>query len=69
MENFNKMNFKSFALILIGIFIIGFSVGYLLGYYISQETQTYLWMYLASLFLGIGSGIVIYGTLFGRNKI
>ena len=46
---------------------IGVSVGFLLGYYINGESQTYLWMYLSAPCLGLGSGMVIYGTLFGRN--
>ena len=62
-----KMNFKSFASILSGIFIIGISVGFVLGYYIHAESQTYIWMYLSAASLGLGSGLVIYGTLFGRN--
>ena len=62
-----KMNFKSFASILAGMVFIGVSVGFLLGYYINGESQTYLWMYLSAPCLGLGSGMVIYGTLFGRN--
>jgi len=62
-----NMDFKSFASILVGMVIIGVSVGFLLGYYIHGESQTYLWMYLSAPCLGLGSGLVIYGTLFGRN--
>ena len=62
-----KINFKSFASILSGMFIIGISVGFVLGYYIQGESQSSIWMYLSAPFLGIGSGLVIYGTLFGRN--
>ncbi|SVB66739.1 uncharacterized protein METZ01_LOCUS219593 [marine metagenome] len=38
-----------------------------MGYYIYAESQTYIWMYLSAASLGLGSGLVIYGTLFGRN--
>jgi len=62
-----KMDFKSFASILSGMVFIGFSIGFLLGYYIHGALQTYLWMYLSAPLLGLGSGLVIYGTLFGRN--
>ena len=62
-----NINFKSFASILTGMFVIGISVGFLLGYYIQGELESSLWMYLAAPCLGIGSGLVIYGTLFGRN--
>ena len=61
------MGFKSFASILAGMSFIGFSVGFILGYYFHAEFQTYLWMYLSAPFLGLGSGLVIYGTLYGRN--
>ncbi len=62
-----NMGFKSFASILGGMSLIGFSVGFLIGYYISGELQTSLWMYLSAPCLGLGSGLVIYGTLYGRN--
>jgi|TARA_B100000959_G_C14605255_1_gene469802 hypothetical protein len=62
-----KIDFISFASILSGMFVIGISVGFLLGYYIHGESKTYLWMYLSAPCLGLGSGLVIYGTLFGRN--
>jgi len=62
-----KIDFISFASILSGMFVIGISVGFLLGYYIHGESNTYLWMYLSAPCLGFGSGLVIYGTLFGRN--
>ena len=62
-----KMSFKSFASILAGMSFIGVSVGFILGYYIYDQTQTYLWMYLSAPCLGLGSGLVIYGTLYGRN--
>ena len=61
------MGFKSFASILAGMSLIGVSIGFILGYYISDQTQTYLWMYLSAPCLGLGSGLVIYGTLYGRN--
>tara|TARA_Y100001968_G_C18868792_1_gene486206 strand:- start:92 stop:289 length:198 start_codon:yes stop_codon:yes gene_type:complete len=62
-----NMNFKSFALILSGIFIIGCSIGFLVGYYVHAASQTYLWMYLSAPLLGLGSGLIMYATLFGRN--
>ena len=62
-----KMDFKSFASILAGMSIIGFSMGFVIGYYFYGEFQTYLWMYLSAPCLGLGSGLVIYGTLYGRN--
>ena len=62
-----KIRFKPFACVLAGMCFIGISVGFILGYYIHAESQTYIWMYVAAPFLGFGSGLVIYGTLYGRN--
>ena len=62
-----NMGFKSFASILAGMSIIGFSIGFLLGYYVSGELQISLWMYLSAPSLGLGSGLVIYGTLYGKR--
>jgi len=62
-----KIDFKSFASILAGMSIIGLSMGFILGFYFHGEFQTYLWMYLSAPCLGLGSGLVIYGTLYGRN--
>tara|TARA_B100001029_G_scaffold176610_1_gene179788 strand:- start:77 stop:271 length:195 start_codon:yes stop_codon:yes gene_type:complete len=63
-----KIDFKSFAFLLSGMFIIGISVGFLLGYYLHGISQTYLLMYLSAPCLGLGSGLIMYGTLFGRKK-
>ena len=62
-----KIRFKPFASILSGMCLIGISVGFLLGYYIHDQSQSYFWMYAAAPCLGLGSGLVIYGTLFGRD--
>ena len=62
-----KINFKSFASIVFGMFIIGISVGFIIGYYIHGVSQTYIWMYLAAPCLGLGSSLIVYGTLFGRK--
>ena len=58
---------KSIACILIGMNLIGFSIGYIVGYYVQGECQTYLYMYASAPLLGIGSGLIIYGTLHGRD--
>tara|TARA_B100001964_G_C13713575_1_gene371369 strand:+ start:186 stop:383 length:198 start_codon:yes stop_codon:yes gene_type:complete len=62
-----KIGFKPFAYILFGICLIGFSMGFIVGYYIHSEFQTYFYMYAAAPSLGLGSGLIIYGTLYGRN--
>jgi hypothetical protein len=47
--------------------LIGFSIGFILGFYIHGQFQTYFYMYTAAPCLGLGSGLIIYGTLYGRN--
>tara|TARA_B100000315_G_scaffold129944_1_gene119546 strand:+ start:527 stop:727 length:201 start_codon:yes stop_codon:yes gene_type:complete len=62
-----KIRFKPFASLLAGICLIGFSIGFILGFYIHGQFQTYIYMYAAAPCLGLGSGLIIYGTLYGRN--
>ena len=63
-----NIRFKSFASILVGMSLIGASVGFILGYYFHFQFQTFIWMYLSAPCLGLGSGLVIYGTLYGREN-
>ena len=58
---------KPIVCILVGMCLIGFSIGYIVGYYIHGEHQTYLYMYASAPLLGFGSGLIIYGTLYGRD--
>ena len=62
-----KIRFKPFASILAGMCVIGFAIGFILGFYIHGQFQTYFYMYAAAPCLGLGSGLIIYGTLYGRN--
>ena len=62
-----KIRFKPFASILAGMCLIGFAIGFILGFYIHGQFQTYFYMYAAAPCLGLGSGMIIYGTLYGRN--
>ena len=62
-----KIRFKPFASILVGMCLIGFAIGFILGFYIHGQFQTYFYMYAAAPCLGLGSGLIIYGTLYGRN--
>ena len=61
------MRFNSFIYILFGMAIIGFSIGYIFGFYFQMVTNTYYSVYFAAPLLGIGSGCVIYGALFRRK--
>ena len=62
-----NMGFKAFASILTGICLIGVSIGFLLGFYIRSEYPINIIMYLSAPCLGIGSGLIVYGTLYGRQ--
>ena len=62
-----KIKFKAFTSILVGMTLIGLSIGFLIGYYIPSivpENQKIYWIYIAAPILGIGSGLVMYGALF-----
>jgi len=62
-----KIRFKPFSSLLFGMCLIGFSIGFILGFYIHGQFQAYFYMYAAAPCLGLGSGLIIYGTLYGRN--
>ncbi|MDP7197148.1 MAG: hypothetical protein QF864_13290 [SAR202 cluster bacterium] len=62
-----KIRFRSFASILGGLCLIGISIGFILGFYIHDHFQSYVYMYASAPCLGLGSGLIIYGTLYGRN--
>ena len=62
-----KIPFIPFASILFGICLIGISIGFILGFYIHNQSHTYLYMYASAPCLGLGSSLVIYGTLYGRK--
>ena len=47
--------------------LIGVSIGFIIGYYLNVYTSGQYWMYLAAPIMGIGCGLVIYGSLFERN--
>ena len=62
-----KIKFKAFASILIGMSLIGAAIGFLTGYYFHLDITGKYWIYLAAPIMGIGCGLVIYGSLFERN--
>ena len=57
------MTFRSFSSIVIGLTMIGFSLGLVVGVYLQWQTEARVWAYLAVPFMGLGSGIAAYGTL------
>ena len=62
------MIFSRYKNILLGMCIIGFSVGYVFGAYVIFVTDEMRWIYLAAPLLALGSGYVIYGVLYNKNK-
>jgi len=65
------MNFKPFIYILIGMSLLGLSVGYVLGFYIHKHSYNNYWFYLSVPIFVIASLLIIYGALFlkGYNKV
>ena len=58
------MNFNSLSKIFLGFFITGVSVGYILGFFISENLRNVNFSYLSILFLVAGIFLLIYGSLF-----
>ena len=58
------MSFKPFILSMIGLALIGISVGYLLGYYVHKYTLNEYLFYIPVIIMGVGCVLVIYATLF-----
>ena len=62
------MTFRAFSSIMIGMAMIGFSVGIVVGVYIHTLTARHYWAYLAVPVMALGGGIAIYGTLHARQN-
>ena len=61
------MNFKSFIYILIGMTLLGLSLGYVLGFYIQKHSHNNYWLYLTVPLFIIASLLIIYGALFLKD--
>ena len=62
------MKYKRFALILYGLFLIGVSVGYVLGFYVHKYLNYNYLFYVSAIIMGIGSYLLIYGSLFVKDS-
>lgn len=62
------MSFKVFAFTIMGMALIGFSLGFILGMHLHDKTNNHLWAYLAVPLLGCGSAIAAYGTLSANRQ-
>ena len=57
------INFKSYLSILVGINLIGVSLGTVIGYYMQNYLENHYWLYFSPPIFGIGSFLMIYGAL------
>ncbi|MCK4578237.1 MAG: hypothetical protein KAU50_05565 [Candidatus Marinimicrobia bacterium] len=57
------MSFRTYAAIIFGMTLLGFSLGIVLGVYLQIRTGSHAWAYLAVPTMGAGSAIAAYGTL------
>lgn len=62
------MKFRTFLLITCGLTLVGVSIGYILGFYVSNYTLNDNYFYLSVLFMALGSAMIIYGSLFEEKK-
>ncbi len=62
------MKFKYYAAILAGMCLVGFSLGYIIGYYVHSVILNTFLAYIGAPILGIGGGLMIYGTLYNRHS-
>ena len=60
------MKFNSFLSILLGVNLIGISIGSVIGYYFNERFNDYYWLYLSVPILTIGSLLMLYGTLYKK---
>ena len=63
-----KIEFRAFTSILVGMTLIGFAIGFLIGFYLPSILSNFYWVYLTAPLLGLGSGFVMYGALFEDRK-
>ena len=58
------MKFNAFFITLLGLIMVGISVGYVIGFYMQNNFLHEAWSYLAVLFMGVGCFMTIYGSLY-----
>ncbi|MFC1480709.1 hypothetical protein ACFL6E_00485 [Candidatus Neomarinimicrobiota bacterium] len=57
------MSFKAFSAIVLGLSIIGFTLGMVFGIYIEYRTGNHYWAYIAVPLLASGIALATYGSL------
>ena len=62
------MNFNLFITVFLGFFMMGASVGYVLGFYLGVNSGNIFLFYLSILFLVVGIFLLIYGSFYKMKK-
>jgi hypothetical protein len=62
------MTYRAFSSIMIGMTMLGFALGLVLGIYLQSKSGNHMWAYLAVPFMGLGSGVAAYGTLRAKKN-
>tara|TARA_B100001750_G_scaffold176396_1_gene144624 strand:+ start:386 stop:592 length:207 start_codon:yes stop_codon:yes gene_type:complete len=63
-----SIKYKSFANLIFGIFLIGLSVGYVIGYYVCKFSSSNYLFYISALIMGFGCFLLLYGVMFLKSK-
>ena len=63
-----SIKYKSFASLVFGIFFIGVSVGYVIGYYVCKFLNNNYLFYISALIMGIGCFLLLYGVMFLKDR-
>ena len=61
------MKFSSFSSILLGVNLVGISIGSVIGYYFNERFNDYYWLYLSVPILTLGSLLMVYGVLIKKQ--
>ena len=60
------MAFNKFFALIVGISLIGISIGYVVGFYIGEYTENNKLFYLAVPIMAVGSFITIFITIYKK---
>lgn len=61
------MKFSVFFLVVFGVSLIMYALGYVIGFYVHSMIETKYWVYVSVPVVGVGSALIFYGTLFKRD--
>ena len=63
-----SIKYKSFTSLIFGIFFIGISVGYVIGYYVCKFLSSNYLFYISALIMGAGCFLLLYGVMFIKDR-